>query len=78
MLKPWSDSNRFNQIGYSMPTFFPEAHNYLNKEFFMEDLIKAQQRQESHLEWVWEEQEDARIEEAIRRAEIKAEREELM
>lgn len=57
----WSDTNRFNQSGYSAPTIFPEAHNYINKEFFIEDLSKAQARQESHLEWVLEEREEARI-----------------
>lgn len=78
MKSVWSDTNRFNQEGYSWPTIFPEAHNYINKEFFAEDLAKAQARQESHLEWVWKEREEARIEEAIRRAEFKAEQEEWM
>ena len=67
----WSDTNRFNQIGYSSPTIFPEAKNYINKEFFIEDIARAQARQESHLEWVWEEKEEARIEEL----ELKYERE---
>lgn len=78
IMQQWSDTNRFNQTGYSAPTIFPEAKNYVNKEFFAEDLAKAQARQESHLEWLWEEREEARIEEAIRRAEIKAEQEEWM
>ena len=69
---PWSDTNRFSQTGYSAPTIFPEAHNYINKEFFVEDLAKAQSRQESHLEWVWEERMEARrdyLEEKLSRLE---------
>ena len=59
--EPWSDTNRFNQTGYSSPTIFPEAKYYLDKNAFAEDLAKAQARQESHLEWIWEEREEARI-----------------
>ena len=51
----WSDTNRFNQEGYSAPTIFPEAKNYTDPQAYAEDLTKAEKRQESHLEWVWEE-----------------------
>ena len=57
----WSDTNRFNQSGYSAPTIFPEASNYKDLSLYAEDLAKAEARQESHLEWVWEEREEARI-----------------
>ena len=75
----WSDDPsigiRFNQTGYSAPTIFPEASNYKDLSLYVEDLAKAEARQESHLEWVWEEREEARIEWLIEQAEIKAERE---
>lgn len=76
-MKPvWSDTNRFSMTGYSAPTIFPEAHHYVNKELFMEDLIKANARQESHLTWEWEERQEALQEWKEYQAEVKAEREE--
>ena len=76
MIEVWSDTNRFNQTGYSSPTIFPEARNYRNLFLYVEDLAKAEARQESHLDWVWEEQQEARIEYLEQQAETKAEREE--
>ena len=73
----WSDSNRFNQSGYSVPTRFPEACNYTDLQAFVIDLAKAQARQESHLDWKWEEYQEARIEYLEQQAETKAEREEM-
>lgn len=78
MQEPWSDTNRFNQSGYSAPTIFPEAKNYKNIANYLEDLSKATLRQEVHLEWVWEEQQEARIEWLEYQAEVKAEREERL
>ena len=80
-MKPWSDNptvgERFNQTGYSSPTIFPEACNYTDLQAFAIDLAKAQARQESHLDWQWEEYQEARIEYLEQQAETKAEREEL-
>lgn len=77
-MTPWSDINRFNQQGYSSPTIFPEAKNYRNLVLFMEDLALAEARQESHLDWVWEQRMEAEEEWREYQAEIKAEREELL
>lgn len=75
-MEPWSDTNRFSQSGYSTPTVFPQAKNYRNLMLYIEDLDKAEARQESHLEWLWEENMEARQEWLEYQAEIKAEREE--
>ena len=80
MIPVWSDNpsigQRFNQTGYSSPTVFPQAENYTDLTLYAIDLSKAQQRQDSHLDWIWEEYQDARIEYLEQQAEIKAEREE--
>lgn len=72
----WSDSNRYSQTGYSAPTQFPEARNYENLNWFLKDMHKAVRRERSHREWCEEERAEYRIEEAMLRAEAKAEREE--
>lgn len=74
MIEVWADTNRFNQSGYSSPTLFPIASNYSNLQLYAEDLVKAEARQESHLEWVWEEECEARQEYLEQQAETKAER----
>jgi hypothetical protein len=75
-MERWSDNNRFSQTGYSAPTIFPEASNYIDLKIYAEDLAKAEARQESHLDWVWEEYQDARQEYLEEQAEIKSQREE--
>ena len=72
----WSDTNRFNQSGYSAPTVFPQAENYTDLTLYAIDLAKAEKRQESHLDWAWEEYQEARQEYLEQQAETKAEREE--
>ena len=76
MIPIWSDTNRFNQCGYSSPTVFPQAENYTDLSLYAIDLSRAEQHQESHLEWLWEQQEEARQEWLEYQAEIKAQREE--
>lgn len=71
---PWSDTNRFSQTGYSAPTIFPQVQNYVDIAAWIEDYTKAVARQNSHLEWVWEERQEARIEYLEQQAETKAER----
>lgn len=78
MIEPWSDTNRYSQTGYSSPTIFPHPENYQDKYLFFLDLAKAQQRETSRQEWLWEERAEARLEEAERIAEAKAEREEWL
>jgi hypothetical protein len=60
--KQWSDINRFNQGGYSAPTLFPIAINYVNVSAFNEDYAKAQKREESRNEWLEELRDEARAE----------------
>lgn len=74
----WSDENRFSQEGYSAPTIFPIGSNYKDLSLYTIDLAKAEARQDSHLEWAWEQQEEARIEWLEYIAEIKAQREEYL
>ena len=50
--KPWSDTNRFNQLGYSASTIFPVESNYENKEYYLIDLDNASYREENHNEWM--------------------------
>lgn len=76
-MKPWSDTNRFSQTGYSAPTVFPIASNYMDLSLYVEDLALAEKRQESHLDWVWEEYAEARLQYLEEQAEAKAEREEM-
>jgi outer membrane translocation and assembly module TamA len=58
----WTNTNRFSQTGYSAPTIFPELKNYNGDiEAFEEDLKKAQERDESHLDWLQEERREARL-----------------
>ena len=79
MTPVWSDNPtigiRFNQSGYSSPTVFPQAENYTDLTLYAIDLAKAEIRQDSHLEWVWEQQEEARQEWYELQQETKAERE---
>lgn len=48
---PWSDTNRFNQTGYSAPTVFPQYMNYNDPKLWEEDMKKAELRENSHQEW---------------------------
>lgn len=48
----WTDSNRFNQPGYSSPTIFPVKSDYTNLDFFKEDLSLAKKREEIHREFL--------------------------
>lgn len=56
----WSDTNRFNQSGYSASTIFPKRENYLDETLFNEDLELANLREESHQDWLEEERRDYR------------------
>ena len=40
----WDDLNRFDQSGFSTPTVFPIERSYKNKFLFLEDTLKAEQR----------------------------------
>ena len=75
-MQSWSDTNRFNQSGYSYPTVFPIASNYEDIYLFLEDTHLAVRREISHREWIWEERQEARQEYLEQQAETKAEREE--
>lgn len=76
MTEAWSDTNRFNQSGYSAPTNFPEPKNYDDLDLFMYDMGLAILREKVHREWLLEEKEEARIDAMIQDAETKALREE--
>ena len=56
---PWSDYNRFNQGGVSQKTSFPEETNYSNKMLWLEDMDKAESREEARLDWLEEQRIDA-------------------
>jgi len=60
--KPWNDENRFNQTGYSASTLFPEKENYTNFDLYLEDLEKAEYRENNHQEFLDELREEAREE----------------
>lgn len=70
-MQPWSDTNRFSQSGYSSPTVFPQAENYTDLTLYAIDLAKAEKRQKSHLDWVYDEALDAKIEYLQEREELK-------
>ncbi len=72
----WSDTNRFSQSGYSGKTIFPRKENYTNLFIFEEDLCKAEEREQNHIEWLEEERYEAELEWRIEQDNIKAEREE--
>ena len=57
---PWNDNNRFNQTGYSASTLFPKEEDYTNKIAYLDDLDKAEAREESHNEWLEELRQEAR------------------
>ena len=59
-LPVWNDENRFNQSGYSASTIFPKRENYKNEAFFLEDLKKAELREELHQEFLMELKEEHR------------------
>lgn len=59
-MKPWNDTNRFNQTGYSVPTIFPQFMHYDNPDFWTEDMIKAERREDSRQEWLADERQEAR------------------
>lgn len=59
-MKPWNDTNRFNQTGYSAPTIFPQFMHYDNPDLWAEDMVKATRREESHQEWLADERQEAR------------------
>ena len=50
----WTDTNRFNQTGYSSLTLFPQIENYENKASYWEDYMKAKIRQRNHEEFMEE------------------------
>lgn len=75
-MNQWSTENRFSQTGYSAPTIFPLKENYDDEEAYSIDLAKAELREESHLDWLFEQQQEQRREWLEMQAEIKAEREE--
>jgi len=50
----WTDTNRFDQSGYSAKTLFPNKEDYVNMEFYESDLKAAQFREESHQEFLEE------------------------
>lgn len=54
----WTDTNRFNQTGYSAGTLFPLKENYKDQKLFEEDLGKAQMREEAHIEFVQEQRDE--------------------
>lgn len=61
MLTPvWSDNNRFNQTGYSGKTIFPIESNYKDKSLYEEDYTLAYHREESHADWLLEQEEEYR------------------
>lgn len=58
----WSDTNRFNQSGYSAITIFPQKENYTNEDLYNEDLAKANEREEAHQEFLYDLREEHRME----------------
>ena len=49
--QPWNDRNRYSQTGYSSPTMFPNEKDYINKMVWMEDMDKAEMREEARQDW---------------------------
>ena len=74
-MEPWSDTNRFSQTGYSAKTLFPRKENYIDIRIYLADLALATTREESHVDWLWEEYQEANLEYKIQQAETKALRE---
>lgn len=61
----WSDSNRFNQAGYSGSTIFPKKENYKDLDKYEEDLAKANDREWFHQEFLEELREEYRLEKML-------------
>ena len=78
MTSVWSDTNRFSQTGYSSPTLFPDPRLYEDLSLYLADIHLAVSREQSRREWLEDELAEYRLEEAILRAEAKAERDEWM
>ncbi len=64
---PWSDTNRFNQTGYSASTLFPKPENYKSIEAYEEDYLKAEKREQDHQEFLEELREEYRQEQYCER-----------
>lgn len=55
----WSDTNRFNQSGYSASTVWPIESNYIDKQAFKADLSAAEWRESNHQEFMDELRQEA-------------------